>query len=142
MTFFLPMIGGFTLEAAMCWAMERTSQAQISIDQSGFVVASTRYYLVPCICVCTKRYFLRDIKPFSSGRFYISFSRLRGTQGGRGVLDRRYVLDLMHSRSRMTMDCGARRGDACTLRRKLGPGPGAVARVLGVQSRASWKGTT
>ena len=30
--------------------------------------------------------------------------------------------------------CGACRGPACTLRRKLGPGPGFVARSLGVQS--------
>ena len=37
------------------------------------------------------------------------------------------------------LGCGARRGPACTPRRKLGSRPGCVAGDLGVQSREIWQ---
>ena len=40
------------------------------------------------------------------------------------------------------LGCGARRGAACTPRRKFGPRPGSVARAPGPQSRASWQAIT
>ena len=38
-----------------------------------------------------------------------------------------------------TLGCGARRGPACTPRRKFGSRAGSVARTLGVQSRETWR---
>ena len=38
------------------------------------------------------------------------------------------------------LGCGARRGGACTPRRKCGSWPGSVARALGIQIRAIWQG--